>query len=385
MMVLLHTLIALTLLSSPQPQPKIAVFKGRFDDVESVLRNYRLEFTAFEFKDIEKKEIYENHHVVFFPCGLANPYEESINVLVAGSGIKGVALRDKYFEPDIDLISQNIKKFIEAGGAAYFSDYSIEFLQAAYSPFKFYADFPNMGMPGRLEADVYGDLGYFSLKKKLAVYMDHTGWIVIKPSGGYEILAQTDASTPRGNKPAVITALIKKGRGEIIYTSYHESVHSDFRRFNIYRVIGHQRALELEALADKWGQSPGARITDSIQAGENGRIYYLKMSSGKNTVYFDSGSDPCQINLFDTKMNLLYSVDNFKTRREIDINISDDKYVIVKVLPSSDARYGTYSMLSSSGTRILPYFWKILKWASLVSVLIMAVVLFRIFGGKKYG
>jgi hypothetical protein len=387
---LLTSILALTIFTAEKPaetRPKteIAVFKGRFDNIENVLNHYRIKFTAYQYKDIENPEIYEKHSVIFFPCGIETPYEEKIKVNAQGRVIMGVSLSETFFEHNPDTVSALIKKFIEDGGSAYFSGYSFEFLKAAYDPFSYYYDFPNLGIPGRYEADLSEDLFYFSLIKKMAVYMDHTGWIVIKPSGPFTLLAETTANTPRGPKAALVSAILARGKGEILYTSYHESIHSEFRRFNVYRTIGSRTVKPLTAEAAKWAQSVNSTIVDALHAGEPGRLYAVNLRSGKNTLYFSADTGAYQIDMYDKKMRLLFSIDRFQSAYTVDFESDGGDTAFLKVLPADTRRYNIYSIVSASGSRTIPHLKKIMLWSAIPGGLILLYLFLRIFHGRRYG
>ena len=160
--------------------------------------------------------------------------------MLQGRSISSVALKDKDHDSDYGLIGENIRDFINHGGTAYFSGYAFKFLQEAYEPFTFFSNFPYMGVPGRVVATMKGDLAAFCLENEMALYMTDPGWVAIKEAKDADIIATAVYETPRGEKNGPISMVFSRGDGEVLYTSYHSTVYSDFRRFNIYRVVGHE-------------------------------------------------------------------------------------------------------------------------------------------------
>jgi hypothetical protein len=365
-------------------EKKLAVVDSKFDRVEIVLRNMELEFDLIRQKDLEDPVTFTRYRAVYFPCGIDEPIEQKLSVLAQRASIKSVALKPDYYEPDRKKISSNIKQFIEDGGSAYFSDYSYEYLQEAFDIFRFFDDFPYMGMTGRIEARVMGDMPRFSLKSKMAFYFTHPGWIAVKSAGDSEILSEGEFDTPRGRKKGPISVIIKRGRGEAIYTSYHSTVYSEFRRFNICRIAGRFLITRAENLAKKWGQDITARIADSITEGETHRIHYLPVRKGNNSIYLVSENYPHQIDVFDARMSLIESRDERKKSSLLDFS-SDDDYCYVKIYPSSSKRFGMYAIVSASGSRLFPYLYRIIFGIG-AAVITGGIVWFIIFspGRRKY-
>ena len=338
---------------------KTAVVRAKYDDVEKVLNFYRLRHDTLEFCDLEQKNLLEEYDALFIPCGCDYPYEANISVYAMSSSIKSVSLRNDTPDPDMNKIAGNIKDFVNRGGAVYFSGYSFRLLDEMYGIFEFFDDFPYMGMPGRLESDVMDDLALFSMKKKMALYMDFPGWIAVKSADGADILSVAAYETPRGIRAGPISFLLEKGSGEILYTSYYSTVHSDFRRFNTYRIAGQKLMRRLLDKAFRWGRDVRGRIVDSIQAGENSRMYRLNLARGKNTIYFLAEKNSFQIDVYDSTMSLIESRDS--DRREQAFTVRSDKAgdCFVKVYPSTGARFDMYALLSAKGGGLFPFSGKI--------------------------
>ncbi len=363
----------------------VAVVKGKYDTVDLVLKAFHIPFDEISFRDLEKKDIYVKYHAMFFPCGMKPPVESELKVYTSRRNIQSVSLNPTYHEPNDELIAENIRRFIEKGGAAYFSGYAYDYLQKAYPILKFHHNFPYMGIPGRIVAELRADLARFCMKKDYALYMTHPGWIALRAVSGAEVLAEAEYETPRGVKKGPISVIMKKKRGEILYTSYHSTVFSDFRRFNIYRVARNSLIQTLEGRADRWEQNVTARFADAVHDRENTRMYYLHLYGGHNTLYFISEKDPCQVDILDSDFAIMQSLDNYRNYYEIEIDSPGKQVCYVKVYPASGKRFGSYALISAHGKKVIPHFKKVMIGAVAFLILLIIVAIWRIFFPERRG
>ncbi len=251
-------------IASLYAQNSVAVVKSQYDKVEKVLKANSIPFDIIKLRDLENSELLRKYSALFLPCGIDKSEASNINVLAHGTTIKSVALNSDYYEINKEKIAENLFEFIKEENSLYVSGYSYKYLQAAFDVFTYYDDFPYMGLPGRIESEVKGDLANFSMKTFMALYMTHSGWISIKSAEGADILASATYKTPRGERSGPLNLLFKQFNGEIIYTSYHSTVHSDFRRFNVYRIASASLYKEINALVKSWEQKTATKIADAI-------------------------------------------------------------------------------------------------------------------------
>ena len=375
--------------TSPAPvkkHPPVAVVKSRYDSIEKVLDTYRIPHEMISYRDLEDPSVYGNHEAVFFPCGIEEPLHEKLSLLSRGRSISSVSLKDSSDEPDIKLIGDNIRMFIQQGGVAYFSGYTFKQLQQAFSPFSYFSNFPYMGKPGRIIAKINGDLEAFCIENELALYMTHPGWIAVKSAEEAEIIATASYDTPQGEKSGPISMLLPRGDGEILYTSYHSTMYSNFRRFNIYRVAGHKLIRALTDKAKKWEQIVTARISDAVHNGESVRMYRIPLHKGENTLYFTTEGRGFQVDVLDRHMGLIESRDSTGTSLEIEIEWPVDEHCFVKLYPSAGERFKTFALVIASGDRFLPHYTKIAIICGVaLAVLAFFLVSFIIDRGKYAG
>lgn len=330
----------------------IAVVKSKYDNIELVLGNYKIPYTLINYSDLDNEETFSKYNAIFFPSGMSSYYESNVSVNWRGKEITSVKISDNFFELNTDKFTRYLKKFIDEGGAAYFSGYSYNLLSKAYDVFEFFDDFPYMGEPGRLEASVYNDLARFSLKRKAAIYMDYPGWIAIKDANNAEILAHSTFSTPKGEKSGPISMLLKYGKGEILYTSYYSTVYSEFKRFNIYRIAGNSLKNNLIKKIKSNYQKITGTIIDAFFDNEASRLYLINLHKGNNTIYFQSPECPYMFEIYDNKMHLLTLVDSQNLYNTWNIISKEDDICFVKIYPSSSSRFGIFAIVSAKGAII---------------------------------
>jgi hypothetical protein len=365
-------------------QENIAVIKGKYDDIENVLTTYKIKFYLVDYAQLENKEIFSKYSIMFFPCGLEPPVEESINILAYGSNINSVSLQKDYKEIDKDKIAKNVKSFIENGGSGYFSGYSFTILQSAFDIFGFHDNFPYMGLEGRIEASLKNDLERFNMKREMALYMTISGWVALKSASDSEILAEGTYDTPRGQKSGPISISAVRGKGNILFTSYYSTVYSDFRRFNVFRTIGINFLNDEIKKTVKWSQDLNGSVVDAIQKDESYRMYYFNLTNGYNTLYLKTSGKKFQLDIYDADMDLIESRDSSSFEQSFEIKSEKDSYCYVKIYPATEERNSIYSLVMASGWKLFPHYKKFFWIAGVIlGLFFISYVLNKVFG-KKY-
>ena len=351
--IIAFVIIILSTTSDLYAENKIAVVKSRFDNIELVLDTYHINYDLIEFKELGNSSLFEKYDSIFFPSGISSDYEDNLDVNWEGKDFTSVKLSKDFFELDPATFKKNFKKFTKNGGSSYFSGYAFKQLILAYDDFDFFDDFPYMGIPSRVEADVKGDLARFSLKKKAALYMEYTGWIALKHVSGAEILAEAKFPTPRGEKSGPISVIIHDG-GEILFTSYYSTVYSEFKRFNIYRIAGNLLRKNSIDIVKDHSQEPTGIILDSFLGTETYRTYYFNIKEGNNTIYFLSDSASYMFEIYDRNMNLIVEQDIQEKAQSYNIISMKEDYCFVKIYPSGKDRFIMHSVVSAYGAVIPP-------------------------------
>ena len=170
----------------------------------------------------------------------------------------------------------------------------------------------------------------------------------------------------------------------MLYTSYYSNVLNDFRRFHIYRIAGIHLIRELTKNVESYEQIETGKITDSLHQGEFHRVYNLPLRIGNNTIYFLSEGDPFQVDIYDSKMGLISSVDTADTYQTFDIRSEKEDTCYIKLFPSSDKRFGIFALHSASGPRYFPHFRKVLAGAGAAAVLSLIIYAVIYIKRKKY-
>lgn len=340
--------------AQPGPGKSIAVVKSKYDNIELVLSNYNIPYDLIEFRDLSNRETFAKYSSIFFPSGIESNYEDNLEINWQGKEITSVKLAKGFFELDEKEFASNFRYFIKKGGSAYFSGYAYKQMSAAYDNFEFFYDFPFMGIPGRIEANVKGDLAMFSMKRKAYLYMEYPGWIALKHVDDADVLSESAFSTPRGDRFGPISVLLTDGKGEIIYTSYYSTVYSEFKRFNIYRIAGNtvlKRAIEL---AEEHSQDIKGRIIDSFFGEETSRRYYFNIEVGTNTFYLLSDGAPFMYEIYDSNNSLLVSKEIYEKVQRYTIKSAKDDYCFIEVYPGGKERWKMFSIVSARGAEIPP-------------------------------
>ena len=371
-------LIIFNLTSNIYGENRIGVVKSRFDNIEIVFDTYRINYDLLQLKDLENSEVFEKYDSIFFPSGISSDYEDNIDVNWQGKAHVSVKLSKNFFELNPDTFKKNLRRFTKNGGASYFSGYAFKQLAMAYDDFEFFDNFPYMGIQGRVELDIKGDLARYSLKRKIGLHMDYPGWVTLKNVSGAEILAEGAFQTPRGEKFGPISILIHDG-GEILYTSYYSSVYNDFKRFNIYRIAGnHLRKRALDKVKSHFQKPSGGLILDAFLKEDSSRTYYFNLTTGDNTIYFISDSPSYMFEIYDRNMTLMISKDYQDAEQSYRIKSSKDDYCFVKVYPPGNVRYSMFSIISAHGYAISPVLILSIKILVLVIGVIFLLALIQV-------
>ncbi len=356
---------------------KTAVVKAAYDRIDSVLRAYRIPFETLSLEDLEDPNKLTSYDSIYFPCGIDIPPDKNINILARGRSIQSVSLKKDSRDSNMTKIADNIRVFVKNGGSAYFSCYTFKYVQKAFNPFTFFDDFPYMGMEGRVAAEPRNDLYLFSLEETHALYMSHPGWIAIKEAKNSQPIAYGHFDTPRGEREGPLTVIMKRGQGEILYTSHHSTLFSDFRRFNIYRTAGNIILKNTLKKAAPWEQEITGEIVDALHSHENTRTYRLLLRKGNNTIFFNGENNPFQTDIMDSGNSLIMSIKDNSTDRTIDLMSGKEEKVYIKVYPLGDKRYNQYCIITASGRRFFPYWYTtllILIGLSSVAVFIFLLI-----------
>lgn len=356
MMILIHPDI------HAQSGKSIAVVKSKYDNIELVLSNYNIPYDLIEFRELSSRETFAKYSSIFFPSGIESNYEDNLDINWQGKEITSVKLAKNFFELDEKEFAANLRYFIQKGGSAYFSGYAYKQMSAAYDNFEFFYDFPFMGIPGRIEANVKGDLAMFSMKRKAYLYMEYPGWIALKHVDDAEVLSESSFSTPRGDKFGPISVLLTDGKGEIIYSSYYSTVYSEFKRFNIYRIAGNTILKKTDKLAEEHSQDVRGRIVDAFFGEETSRRYYFNLEVGTNTFYFLSEGAPFMYEIYDSNNSLLISKEIYEKTQSYTLRSAKNDYCFIEVYPGGEERWKMFSIVSARGAEISPKVIKIGKY-----------------------
>ncbi|HNX57970.1 MAG TPA: hypothetical protein PKK43_02645, partial [Spirochaetota bacterium] len=148
---------------------------------------------------------------------------------------------------------------------------------------------------------------------------------------------------------------------QMVFTSYHnDNDNTGIVRYMIMRTIYKREIEALSELAAKWEQTVQSRIADKSLSGESARSYSMKVLKGRNDLYFRNNGGQWQIDIFDRDGSFIYSYDMIGKDFRYELNSSDDKNISVKIIPLSTAKFNSYTVITASGMRVMPYYLHII-------------------------
>ncbi len=359
--------------------PDIAVVQADFDHVGKVLRSYSIPYKLINYGDLEDKNIFKKYRVIFFPSGMEKKIESNLIVTPVGKSVGTVEYKKRSKIIDSKIISKNIKDYIENGGFAYFSGYSYKLLDDTFDVFDYYYDFPYMGLEGRIVVDHTGDMWNYTSYNTSAMYMTFPGWIVVKSIDQGKILSSANVKTARGKKRAVVSSFFNRGDGAFLYCSYYSTIYSTFKRFNVYRIVGTDLLNRLYEKSNIWEQKVTGSVADAFHRGEAVRTYRFSKKKGDNYLYFVSGTETFQIDIYDGNMKLLQSRDSFDREQQFFIPAVKDDMYIVKVFPTTKKRWSRFAIIAVSGGKMFPYKTRFMIFFGILLLIVVGYFLVRIF------
>jgi len=337
----------------------VGVAENQYDHIEKILKDFKIPYTMVKYRDLEKESLYSQFDVLFIPCGAEPPLTSSVNIMSRGTHLEGVTLNDQYYKIDMDQTGKYLRKFIENGGSAYFSDFSFRYLQNAFSPFSFFKDFPYIGLAGPLKIEPKGELFSF-MQGSLNIEMSHLGWVVPSEVRSSEALLSAQCDTPLGEKTAPIASLLNRHEGVALFTSYHnDNDPFGIMRYFVMRIVYARYIIKADNYVKRWEQTPLSVLVDESLTGETFRQYRIKVKKGGSYLYFHPEGGNWQLDIFDSKGSFLFTKENINKEfsHYIDSKIEADAYV--KIIPLDKDRFHIYTITTASGFRIFPYYLRI--------------------------
>ena len=357
--------------------PDIAVVDSLYDRVSPDLTAWHISHDVIQPRDLENPDTLAKYGAIFFPCGMDAPLDTSINLMSRGTSIQSVTLKKEYYEPRKDRIGKNMRDYIRKGGYAYFSGYAFKYLQETWPLLHFFDGFPYMGMSDHVEAGIYGDLAAFCGRDSMALSMSHPGWISVKRIDGADVFARASFSTPRGEKNGPLCGLVKRGAGEILWTSFHNQGNDEYRRFTLLRIAGAPFLRETIDRVDRYDGTFMATVVDILLPGETARTYRVKLRKGKNTIFLDSACTRFQVDVYDSSMGLIQSRDLPELHQRFAVNMPKDDMAWIRLFPSGSERYGFHALVVARNVWPLPYAQRILRWCLVCAIIFLVVYAVR--------
>jgi len=339
-------------------QNRIAVVKSDHDTIEDVLKAYKISFDLLKYHEISIKTL-KKYDSVFFPCSIEPSFSSSIKVQSYNRSVTSVEYSKNFKKVKKSVIYSAIEDFIEDGGSAYFSGLSYKIIQYMYKPMKFHHNFPPMGLPGRIESKPQGTFSRFYHRNIFPLYLNHWGWIAVKKATDVEVLSSGTYLTAKGKVSGPISMIFKRGNGEFIFTSYHSTMYSDFRRFHIYRIAGAELFNDLKKKAQRYHQNEKILLADALRAGEYSRKYKLTLEKGTTTVFIKSQLSYLVYDFISTDGTMIASFEPHKLENHHTFESKESRDIYIKVYGADNKRNGIFAIITAHGARYFPYylFW----------------------------
>ena len=362
----------------------VAVVRGQFEKIDTVLNTYGIPFTIINYHELENPETLKAYRAVFFPCGVRKPIEESISVSASGYHINNVSLKGKLFTVNKKKVYNNIKEFVAGGGTAYFSDYSYFLLQGAFRTMYFFDDFPNMGISGTFPVTLKGPLKKFVSPHSMQVTFPHSGWVAVREFSGSETLVQCSFDTIRGRKTGPLISMAKYGDGEMLYSSYHTDDYTNpLTRFIVFRIAYSNFIETIRNEIRRWEQQEEYIGSDIILDREYSRRYSIELKTGNNTLYLHAPGGSFQVDIFSSSGSLLYSRDGFDGSQVIDIGSRNNVPCVLYMYPSKASHMKIFSIGIASGARLFPHQSRIFYGMILIFALTITVLLLKMWNPRR--
>jgi hypothetical protein len=198
------------------------VVESQFDSVTSVLEQYRVHYTILSAADLQQGEWIESCDLLFIPCGYGPGIEQQMQILVAGTDLRGVALSPDYRHIDEKKIRDALRLFVKKGGAVYFDDFAVTTLAKAWPGISFYRDFAHLGLPGTISAETRDHAAAFGCPVAQRFVFRHSGWVVVEEADGFSSWFTGRVPTAIGDRPAVLAGWRDQGKGALYFSVFHQ-------------------------------------------------------------------------------------------------------------------------------------------------------------------
>lgn len=369
----------------PVPDVKpVAVVKAQYDRIETVLKQYRVDHDVIELKEFEREQEFAKYRAIFFPCGIMKAPEENIKVSASGYSIHNVVLDHNFDSIDTARVCAHIRGFVFEGGSAYFSDFSYFLLQGAYSPLSFHDDFPHLGMSDSFQAGLKGRLRQFAGEDSTRISIAHSAWVAVRSARDSDTLAEGRYKTPLGERQGPVAVEMKRGGGNIIFTSCHsEDAGNPLMRYAVFQTAFTYMVRTLENEAYRWGQIVRTGFADMLAGGESVRSYEVFPAGGVNTVYLLAREGSYQVDVMGPDGALLRSIDSPGPAFFFEFDYSGDGPCRLRVFPGRSAAYVPFAIALASGPRVFPHFSTIIYVSIFIFALTIIFVLVKLLNPRR--
>jgi len=179
---------------------KIAVTPEEYDHMQLLLDEWGYTYTEISASDLADHSVTKQYDAIFINCAY-------------------------YDETDADNAANNLKDFVDKGGAIYASDWADVFINSAFPTYVTFGEKDGPVQTADAKVKDAGLVDYLGGEDTLSFYYDLPGWVPIESvSSNVDILAVADVTyggSSHPHMPAVVR--FNYGMGSVIYTTFHEA------------------------------------------------------------------------------------------------------------------------------------------------------------------
>ena len=136
--------------------------------------------------------------------------------------------------------------------------------------------------------------------------------------------------------------------------------------------------------ANRWEEKIAAKVIDNFLPWEHVRTYRFIAHKGKNTLYFHSKSTAYQIDILDSTMALIESVDKITVQHRFYITTKKkNELFYVKIYPDKKINKNFFAFVLAYDAALFPYFTIIIIVISIIGGLFALFLLYRVISGNK--
>lgn len=251
---------------------RLAVTPPVFDDMGTLLKQLGegYQFDTIELDDLLNDGLLSEYDVVFFTCG---PYPESWLGAVVGQGERNATVYQWNERVEAQL-KKSLRKFVQAGGTLYASDWRFSAMQSAFPEFVDVRRAADEGTAQEVTARVVDSGLQEIIGSEIQLHFDLGGW---HPAAfaGEDVQTYLEGSyqkTVGGSDTAPLLVKMRHGEGTILYTAFHNEKQTsetelELLKYLVFTMVTSKAESKVTETMVKGGFSPQKQSLLSTSSG----------------------------------------------------------------------------------------------------------------------